>query len=742
MRRTNVTTSSRRETLRRFVRTWAPILGIAGAPLIVGGALFPSSTVRAQVPGAETFEIEPKTPIELWHAIDYLIRTDQAKAAVPYLEKFSRTPPDDATLVRIRDRFGIESFLKLVDYPETQKFAEPLANQLSEATRRYLTNPDRIARSISALTRSPAEQDYAIARLREAGAYAVPPLIEAIRKPGVSEADRSLLIRGMGRLDEKAVPPLIAALDSAEPTIAANAAHAIGSIGDRRALPFLVRTATARNPAPAPSVTAAARSAIERLMGKPLEALPQSPVQLLTDAAWSYHRHRMEFPGDAVAVWDWDPAKKVPAMRVVSKAQAEDDFAQRLGQSAVDLDPNDFRAKVALISAKLEEASDRVGFDALEAKEPKVFEAAVASGTKVLTAVMRDSITDRKPELTASAVLALGKSARDLSFSGPVGTYHPLVEALATPSRRAQLAAARSIIAIAPKDPFPGSSRLVPVLARFVDNQPQPRGIVIDGNANRASQLAAMLKELEYDADTELTGGDGFRAATETADVEVILISYDLFLGSWNLNDTLSNLRTDPRTRLIPILIYGPFHLIHTRPELTRLYTDIKFVVQPDRASELERQMGGRPSLLTPEQRGRYAIEAAELLAKLAAQPKSPFAPDLVEAVPSLTQALSQPPVAIPAAKTLGAIPSAEAQRALADVVVDSGYSLDLRKACATGLARSLKRFGALLAADQEVKLVAASRLEADAELKSGMVGVLDAIRARQIDNSPSAASL
>ena len=61
----------------------------------------------AQAPGPELFAKEPKTPIELWEAADYLIRTGQAKKAVPYLDKFQKSQPDDATLVAVRDRYGV-----------------------------------------------------------------------------------------------------------------------------------------------------------------------------------------------------------------------------------------------------------------------------------------------------------------------------------------------------------------------------------------------------------------------------------------------------------------------------------------------------------------------------------------------------------------------------------------------------------------------------------------------------------
>src|SRR5262245_23947022 len=72
----------------------APALALAlllGPAMIApqgGGGLL---SAIAQVPGPETFDKDPQTPMELWAAIDYLVRTGQAKKAVPYLEKLVKT---------------------------------------------------------------------------------------------------------------------------------------------------------------------------------------------------------------------------------------------------------------------------------------------------------------------------------------------------------------------------------------------------------------------------------------------------------------------------------------------------------------------------------------------------------------------------------------------------------------------------------------------------------------------------
>ncbi len=84
---------------------------------------------QAQIPGPELFAKEPRTPLELWEAVDYLVRTSQAKKAVPYLDKFVKSEPDDATLIAVRNRYGLGSILRLNDDPATQPFAEPIAKK-------------------------------------------------------------------------------------------------------------------------------------------------------------------------------------------------------------------------------------------------------------------------------------------------------------------------------------------------------------------------------------------------------------------------------------------------------------------------------------------------------------------------------------------------------------------------------------------------------------------------------------
>ncbi len=678
-------------------------------------------------PASDIFVKPPTTPMEFWDAADFLIRTGQVKQAVPYLNGFLKSNPDDETLVQIRDHYGARSILQLDQYPETRPLAAKVIPLLNAAARRHATRPERMERFINALTKSREEQMYAVDRLSEAGPYAVPFLVRALQGPRLTPDDRRKIVYNMGRLDTAAVPALIAVLDSPDAALVANAADALGRIGDRRAVPqltFLAAEPNMNSPARGP-----ARHAIEALTGRAFESQPLSPVRLLTAEARRYHLHEVRFPGGLVVVWEWNQGQQAPVPRQVPQTEAEACLGLKYAREALLIDPADRPAQVVLVSLALEKAIERASFAAFPANDPTgAFPAALAAGPVVLVEVARTAIADGKTDLAAVAVTSLGRVI-DANAVTTECRSNPLVEALSAPSRRVQFAAARALVLLNPRQPFAGSSRIVPVLAWFVTNQAAPRAVVIDGNPTRGGQLAGHLKSLGYEPELTATGDQGFRAASERADVELILIDHHLIQGDWRVVDTVANLHADARTAGIPIYIVGPLDLEERLSSLKANYPGVKFVVQPTTAPILEQQLGGRPTSLSAAERAGYARAAAALLARIASEPGSPFEPDLARVESALTIALNTPPTSLAASAVLGDVPQANAQRGLADIVLDPGKPPQLRLNTTYQLARSLQRFGPLVTADQEVKLLAAFDQERDPALRGALASAVGALR-------------
>lgn len=681
---------------------------------------------EAEAPGPELFAREPRTPIELWDAADYLMRTRQAKKAVPYLERFQQSKPDDAAFVAVRDRYGVGSFMRLNDDPTTRPFAAPLTEALTAAVRRFATRPDRIARMIAELTLTPAEQEYALRRLWEAGPFAVPPLLASLRRPGLAREDHALLLRNIGRLQPSAVPPLAAALESPDPAIAADAATALGSIGDRSAVPLLTFPAAA---AASPAVRSAAQAAIERMTGRPFARQPKPPVRVLTDAAWSYHRERSQGPDEPIMLWSWDEGRKAPVPREVPPAEGRTALGLQFARRALRLDPTDRSAQVAQLSLALAMAAARVGPEAVATRDPATFAAATAAGPALLAQVLETAIADGQRDLAATAVAALARVTDRAALTTAQGRPHPLVRALDAPGRRTQLAAARAIVNLAPDRPFSGSSQVAKTLARFLVNQSMPRAVVIDGNPARAQLVASTLMSLGYLADAERTGRDGFAAAADSADVELILVAYDLHYGAWRLTDTLANLQADARTAGVPLFVYGPYDIRYTRPNLERDFPGIRYLVPSSDPPLLERQLGGRPTALSATERIGYAREAAALLARIAADRRGPMAAGLRDLEPALAAALRAPETAGPAVAALADVPDPSAQRSLLDVALDSTRPADLRAEAARRTVASIRRFGPLLTRYQESRLTAEMHEEVEPTVREGLAAIADALR-------------
>ena len=198
---------------RRGVAGWA----IVFASLMLAWPGLPTRA-RAQVPGPESFAQEPRTPAELWAAVDYLLRTGQTGKAIPYLDKFMSSNPDDATLIEIRDRYGTGSILRLADDPATREVRGAPGRQAGGG-RAAVRDPARAGRPV----RDGPDRDARGAGSRRRPSQGGGPLRRALPGRGARSArDLSpksdpLLARNLGRLDRSTVPALLAVLDSPDP---------------------------------------------------------------------------------------------------------------------------------------------------------------------------------------------------------------------------------------------------------------------------------------------------------------------------------------------------------------------------------------------------------------------------------------------------------------------------------------------------------------------------------------------
>ncbi len=684
------------------------VLGL-GLALGVGVPAF------GQIPGPESFVAPLKTPVDYWEVVDYLIRTGQINKAAPFLTKFEALKPDDDTLVRLREQFGHNSFLRLLDYKETRAAGERLTQAVAEASRKVATRPERLKTAMTGLAGTNEERNIALEQLHEAGEYAFPTLISGLQDTSLTPQGRASLMNGMAKLEGSAFGPLTAALNEGPPEVATSVAQILGNTGDTRAVPDLTIAATSGKPQ-----AKAAQDAIARITGVRYEAQPLKPVRVLDEAARVTY---LDLPHIAAApenIWAWDANANTVVAKPSTRVDAAVARGLRFARAAATLDPKDLGSRVDYVTLLLERETNR---DAAT-KE------ASAAGANVLSEVLKRAIADKRYDVVAAAIPLLAK-ATDAKSPESLTSF---VTALSSTDRRVQFAAAEAIVGLNPRRAFAGSSRVVPTLSRFAAIAPYPRAVVIDGNLMRGAQVLGYLKTIGYDAVLAATGEVGFRIAANSADVELIVIDPDLVQGSWRLLDTLSNLRADNHTAGIPTFIVGSQAMRFVIEPKLESFPNVRFLITPTEATLFKRQIDDslarlHAKPLSNQERLGLALKASTLLGQIATNNGNPFEGELPMAGPSLTIAVNTPSTAEHAAVALGDLATIDAQRDLADVVLNPSLGNELRLVASSQLVKSIKRFGPLVSHDQERRLTDLIRDETDVAMSSTLKGIVDALK-------------
>ncbi len=573
-----------------------------------------------KTPGLESFAVPPKTPFELVEAIDYLIRVGHEAQALPLAQKLTNASPDAETLLEIRNQIGSAKLLTMQSSqnPQLNALMVKFADSVAQASTQLTTDKGRIRRLIAQLSASKEESELASERLSRLGSQVVGFLVDAYTAPDVTPETRTAIQKTLNDLEISAVPGLLGVLRHPDTQVQIAVIQALGSIDDPRALPWLVFQSTRKG-----EVGAAAKKAVDKLNhGHPIP----SPMDYLKNASASYLDHDVEFATKNVELWNWDNQQKMMVSRSLDQNGAKGAIGYRLARLALDLDPTDESSQTIALSTLLQEESDRLGQAFPQADPAGVWSMALASGPKTLENVLKRAMTTGRHERVAVlAVQALGQVVSTSDLVVPGGQPHILVKALSSPDRRVQFAAAKALVDLDPSQQFPGSSRVVPVLSRFLLSNPAlPRAVVIHNHIGEGSDWTTYLKAAGYDATLEASGRDGFSEIARRGDAELVLISTHLDPTSWTLPETISNIKADSRTAGVPVIVVGPLDAKYRLQTLLGNTPGLGFMISPANQQIAERQIafqlkkiGKTP--LTTDQRVEYSNEASHLLGQLIA---------------------------------------------------------------------------------------------------------------------------
>jgi len=684
----------------------APAPGEAAAP--AGDAAAPGLTFDPDDPILATIrESNPSTPPELMRAIDTLIDFGAREEAKAYIDKLLALNPPATELIALHKQFGSATFYRLRRDEELGEGATKLADAVMDAAARWASDPRRMEPLIAELSHSDrAIRRSAFAELRRGGAQAVAPLMAVLADESRAAEHNSIRL-ALVALGEAAAEPLIGWLESDHVELKAEAVAALGRIGSRRALIYLVRPALDQRVDR--RLATAARTALANMTGSlptPLEAetlLVKETERFLAGAPPA----RPDLDGN-VTLWTFAPEQRQPTKIVVP---FDDAALYVASQTAADLHamfPRREEYRRLYLLASLESAKRQAGLSRpLPQGEGSARTRLAAEGQAALSDTLAHAMDTGYVPAAIAACEALGDVGAKAALRSPAGAEvtTPLVDALRHPDRRLRMAAAQAIVRIAPDEPFPGASRLIDALAYLAGSHGQRFALVGHPRRGEGQTMVGMLFELGFEGQAEINGEALQRAAFGMTDLELILISDKI--DHPPLSETVQALRKDPRTAGIPIGVIAFSE---------RTLADWKLRAGVDERLEAFAPPAGRETMTAIVQRllateGRNLLDQAErlsqaqqalaLLLEIQSHPTTFGGLDVMRAREQIARALYTPQLTAPAAELMGRLGDPASQRELVELASQHMRPLAMRQAAVAGFAEAVERRGLLLTTDE-----------------------------------------
>jgi HEAT repeat protein/CheY-like chemotaxis protein len=708
----------------------APPPANAGAPGAPAGA--PTAGQPALPPAEESpLLTEPKTPVELFDAAVLCDRLYRPVLAKRYLEKFLQSNPPDALLLDVRDKYGPALFLRFAHNPDLQPFGAQVAELTTAATRRRSEDTAYLDSLIHNLGGQPEDRDTAQEMLENIGPTVVPRILQHVAAPQANESVE-ILVQAMVHMGQKVVPVLLGALESTNDAVRVAALQALGYLGSKRAVLYLLAPAFSEHEPT--GVRHAARLALSHILGVSAERGdgPSSygAAAELRKAARDALANRLVWPttDGFTEVWTWNEASKAVVDNHIPPAAASIYAAVRFSRAALALSPENPETQALMVASDFAWQSQAKGDRG--AISIGTYDTALTMGADVLAHALAIGLKVGNPGVSVNALHALGALGVRHQLFGTQAPHSPVLAALNDPSSEVQYAAAVAILQSEPDRRFRGSQRVVEVLTRAISGTHSPFAVVIDSNHERANETAGLLTQIGFETVTAFTGREGFDVAAERANVVLVAVQANVI--RWPLSQTISNLRADARTAQIPIVIYGPEYV---RPQIAGTlvyYPQITFIPESSTEGAVEAQAGPflkRALALaeTPAGREQRIADATGWLARIARSNRTDIFP-LDPAADALMSLSTERPTSANAMAALAAIPRGDVQRHFAQLASTDRFDLSIRLEAAHQLAAHIQRYGLLLPRSEATTLEQAWHEATDPELATALsvaVGML-----------------
>lgn len=683
--------------------SWRVVLVVLTALLAVG-----------PVPAQEIilpYNRAPETAEESWAAVRYEVNLGNHLRAAAMFSRFydrllARNEADqDRLLLRIYDTEGMSPFLRLANIELIRKeatarvgdgkplpIADILVSRVTKLVEARLSDVARIQFFVKNLAGAPEERAYAITQLRQAGYRAVPAMVAVLRDPNQERA-HSYVTYALLRMDSDVTPPLLAALDDNNPQLRTSILSVLHRRSDDRVIPALWWLRSA------PDATDAVRRQASDLLAQFLRKDAGSPQgdsrAALTEYASRYYYPPSRPQAGENMVWRWDG--KELASQSVTPAQYREYYGLYWARKALEIDPSYRPAQVLFLSLALEHAATRLKpGESLEKSDAQLAQVLAGAGGSLLEEVLDRAMRENRTSVALGAAKALARNGDAKLLRATEKGEPPLARALRYRDQRVRLAAAEAIVHIPQAGSFPGASRVVEVLRRALGGEGKPKALVGYARSQEGQNVAALAAPLGYATEVVTTGRDVARRANEDGDVSLIIL--DPRLGDPQLPYLLTELKNNPNTSALPVVIFADEAQGRRLLGQVTRYSNVLVLSPPPAVpeklkAELDDFLKSPP--LTADERKAHAKLALDQLLRIARGEVPGY--DLRLADDAMARALADDELAAHAASVLALRPGRKNQQVLVEAALSPMRAPAVRAAALDAVRLNVQKYGILV---------------------------------------------
>lgn len=331
-------------------------------------------------------------------------------------------------------------------------------------------DPKIITQEIRRLSTTIRGRITAETRLKNAGEYAIPYMLDALADPD-RKNEFANITKALPKIGRDAVRPLVAALQTNNIAVKAEVIRALGDIGYPQPLGYLKYVAEND------SSTQLRHLAFEAIDKIDSNATKLGAAEILFQLGESYYDHSESLaPGPDYSfanVWFWDENSIRLLRQEVDKAYFHELMAMRSCEWALKDDKNMPKAIALWIAAFFKAEAANLPMPAyFGSAHADAMTYATTAGPGYLHQALERAINDNDAYVALGVVEALATNAGEKSLLYRIGTNQPLVEALSFNDTAVKYSAAIAIGLAGPTDDFTASTLIVENLADAVGKTP------------------------------------------------------------------------------------------------------------------------------------------------------------------------------------------------------------------------------------------------------------------------------